>query len=201
MLVVLITDSKEEYLKETDVIDYKNPLILAKANEIRKDCNLDIEMAKALFEYVRDEIDHSFDINASNVTKNASEVLIQGHGICYAKSNLLAAFLRACGIPAGLCYQKLLFEEGIDQMCIHSLNALYLESIDKWIRVDARGNKSGVNAIFDLEKEMLAFEVREELGEVDYLEVYTEPLPIIVHSLQISKSVSALKANLPQDIS
>ena len=195
-----ILDSKEEYLKQSYMIDYKNPLLLSKVNEIKKDYDSDIDTAKALFEFVRDEIDHSFDIQASRVTKNASEVLMQGHGICYAKSHLLAALLRACEISAGFCYQKLLFEEGSDQMCLHSLNGLYLESVDKWIRVDARGNKPGVNAQFDLEKEKLAFDVREELGEADYLEVHAEPLPCITHSLEISESTKELQTNLPQDI-
>jgi len=39
------------------------------------------------------------------VTCSASEVLREGTGICFAKSHLLAALLRAVGIPAGLCYQ------------------------------------------------------------------------------------------------
>ena len=28
--------------------------------------------------------------------------------------------------------------------CIHSLNAIYIKSLDKWVRVDARGNKPGI---------------------------------------------------------
>lgn len=38
--------------------------------------------------------------------------------------------------------------------------------------MDARGNKVGVDAQFDLEQERLAFPVREDLGEVDYGIVY-----------------------------
>jgi len=41
------------------------------------------------------------------VTKSATEVSKQDVGICGAKANLFAAMLRACGIPAGICYQCL----------------------------------------------------------------------------------------------
>ena len=193
--------SLEKYIEATDFVDYHDPNIILLANKLKKSQKTEIEQTRTIFEFVRDEIDHSFDINAKTVTISASEVLAEGHGICYAKSNLLAALLRASGIPSGFSYQKLLFEEGSTQMSLHSLNGIYLESIDKWIRVDARGNKSGVDAQFDLENEMLAFEVREEFGEVDYFEIHAEPLPSIIHSLEISASTTELIANLPTDLS
>ena len=52
--------------------------------------------------------------------------------------------------------------------CIHALNAVYIKSLNRWIRLDARGNKEGVDAQFDLEQEKLAFPVSSDLGEVDY---------------------------------
>lgn len=42
------------------------------------------------------------------------------------------------------------------------------KSLNKWIRLDARGNKEGVDAQFDLEQEKLSFLVRSDLGEVGY---------------------------------
>lgn len=33
------------------------------------------------------------------------------HGICFAKSHLLAALLRCKSIPAGFCYQKLILDD------------------------------------------------------------------------------------------
>ena len=193
--------SLEKYIEATDFVDCHDPNIILLANKLKKSQKTEIEQTRTIFEFVRDEIDHSFDINAKTVTISASEVLAEGHGICYSKSNLLAALLRASGIPGGFCYQKLLFEEGSDQMCIHSLNSIYIESLDKWIRVDARGNKSGVDAQFNLFTEKLAFEVRKDLGEADYLEIHAEPLPSIIRSLKISASTTELKANLPTDLS
>ena len=46
--------------------------------------------------------------------------------------------------------------------CIHALNAVYIKSLDSWIRLDARENKTGVEAQFNLEKERLAFPIRKQ---------------------------------------
>ena len=97
------------------------------------------------------------------------------HAITSA-NNLLAALLRACEIPAGICYQRLTLDDGPENgFCIHALNAVYIKSLDRWIRLDARGNKEGVDAQFDLEKERLAFPVRKDCGEVDYRIIYANP--------------------------
>lgn len=68
--------------------------------------------------------------------------------------------------------------------CIHALNAVYIKSIDKWIRLDARGNKAGVDAQMNLEQEQLAFPVRKEIGEIDYRIVYAQPSAKIMNILE-----------------
>jgi len=40
--------------------------------------------------------------------------------------------------------------------------------MNKWVRLDARGNKTGVDAQFSIDEEKLAFPINEELGEKDY---------------------------------
>ena len=67
----------------------------------------DIDYIERCFMFVRDEIPHSWDIGAEIVSKKASEVLINKTGICWAKSCLLAALLRANEIPSGISYQLL----------------------------------------------------------------------------------------------
>lgn len=62
----------EEYLKNTEIIDWNNPKILS------------------------------------------------GSGICYAKSHLLAALLRANKIPAGFCYPRLSAYENGSPYFIHA---------------------------------------------------------------------------------
>ena len=51
---------------------------------------------------------------------------------------------------------------------IHTLNTVYIKDLNKWIRLDARGNKENVNAQFSLDEECLAYSIRSELGEIDY---------------------------------
>ncbi len=164
-----------QYLKSSGVIDFENKPITECAKSLVKGIDTEEVKVKTVYEFVRDKIDHTFDIKGNVITCKASDVLKYGQGICYAKSHLLAALLRSLGIPTGFCYQKLIFSDENPQIILHGLNSVYLKNLDKWIRLDARGNKEGVNAQFSLGKEMLAFPVRSELGEVDGEEVYDEP--------------------------
>lgn len=201
MKLELETNNLNQYLAATDVVDYDALNIQAVAEDLSKTTNNKIDLAKIVYEYVRDTIPHSFDINGDIVTCEASEVLKHKQGICYAKSHLLAALLRYLQIPTGFCYQKLILDDANKSlMALHGLNAIYLESLDKWIRVDARGNKPGVNAEFNLEREVLAFPVREEDQEVDFPTVYSQPNEKVVAALRSSKNRQELIINLPADL-
>lgn len=173
-----IQDDISSYLAFSHYIDWNEPSVQRKAKELKDSTEGEIELAKAAYYFVRDEIKHSWDVQDKRVTATASDALREGVGICWAKSNLLAALLRANGIPAGICYQRLTLGSTPESgYCIHALNATYLRSIDRWIRVDARGNKEGVQADFSVDDERLAFPIRKEYDEVDYKTVYAEPLP------------------------
>ncbi len=99
------------------------------------------------------------------MTCNASDVLRYRHGTCYAKSHLLAAILRYLGMPAGFCYQKLRDKDSPSGYALHGLNAVYFPSLNRWIRLDARGNKPYVNLLFDPGSDILAYKIDETLGE------------------------------------
>ena len=168
--------SLDDYLEETALVNYSHVSIKDKSTELVGRTANEIEFVKSAFEFVRDHISHSWDIQSSRITSKASEVLFFGVGICYAKSNLLCALLRGQGIPTGFCYQRLTLGDTPDTgYVIHALNAVYLKSIGKWIRLDARGNKSGVDAQFSLEDEQLAFPIRDVYDEIDYPVIYKEP--------------------------
>jgi len=137
----------KRYLDSSLYIDSQHPSIVAQAAKLADGCADDEEIAKRCFEFVRDEIKHSWDYRLNPVTCKASDVLLHGTGYCYAKSHLLAALLRSNGIPAGLCYQRLTLEAEGSSYCLHGLNAVYLKRYG-WYRMDARGNKPGVAAEF-----------------------------------------------------
>lgn len=176
MEFTLESDDINDYLKESNEVDYSNPIIQRKAEELFKTNQTDVEKIQNTFEFVRDDVSHSWDIQDELVTCHASEVLSYQKGICYAKSNLLAALLRSQGIPTGFCYQRLmLFDTPEKGYSLHALNAVYIKSLNKWIRLDARGNKKDVNAQFSTGKEMLAFSVNPEFDEIDYPIIFVEP--------------------------
>lgn len=174
-----------DFLKELNVVDYSHPIIREKINELFSTEQTDIEKVKIAFEYVRDSISHSWDIQSKRITCKASDVLINREGICYAKSNLLAALLRAVRIPTGFCYQRLtLFDTPEKGYCLHTLNGVFIKSLNRWIRIDARGNKPGVKAEFSINEEILAFPIREDLGEIDYQTIYSAPNEKTINTLE-----------------
>jgi len=154
----------DEFLKATDIIDSTNRTIVAAAAEIVGDATDDEDVARRCFEWVRDSVRHSSDYQLSVVTCTASDVLKHRGGFCYAKSHLLAALLRARGIPAALCYQRLA-DDDTSSFFLHGLVAVYLKR-HGWYRVDPRGNKPGVFADFTPPVERLPF-APKLTGEMD----------------------------------
>jgi transglutaminase-like putative cysteine protease len=187
--------SLDAFLASTDVIDWKSSDIVALANDLRGSWSDNSEIARAAFEWVRDEIKHTVDYDLEPVTCKASDVLRRGTGFCYAKSHLLAALLRANGIPAGFCYQRLSIDGQGPPFCLHGLNAVLLPD-HGWYRIDARGNKPGVNALFDPPHERLAFETALP-GEQTIPGIRPEPLEIVVEALRSHKTSDELCKNLP----
>lgn len=183
------------FLESTSLIDWDHPQVRVLAEQLRAGDVDPIRISQRCFEWVRDEIKHTHDHGLPDVTWAASEVLDAGHGFCYAKSHLLAALLRANGIPAGLCYQRLVLNEDGPSHCLHGLNAIQLPGIG-WYRVDARGNRTGVNAQFDPPIERLAFSLTAA-GEADLPEIWAEPLPIVVNALRRYQNATELAKALP----
>ncbi len=188
----------EEYLKVSEVIDWQHPKIMERAKQISQGCATPIAIAKACFKWVRDEICHSFDYQMNPLTCRASDVLQHKTGYCYAKSHLLAALLRAKQIPTGFCYQRLSIDDKGAPYSLHGFNAIHLPEV-AWYRVDARGNKEGVNAQFTPPQEQLAYKIQFP-EEADFQAIFAEPLPIIVEALQAHSTWDEMLRNLP-DIS
>lgn len=200
----LIPESRflKDYLQETDIIDCSHPSIINAGRKLFGQGQSDLEKSKTAFEFVRDCIHHSWDIQHTRVTCIASDVLKWKEGICYAKSHLLAALLRSQGIPAGFCYQRLmLFDTPEKGYCLHALNAIFIRQLHKWIRLDARGNKKGIDAQFSTDREILAFSVHDRLGEKDYPVIYSHPHPSTVNALlKNDDALNMYLHHLPSDI-
>lgn len=185
----------DAFLASTEHVDWRTPAVLAKARELAAGSADPVEIARRCFEFVRDVIKHSWDHRLGPVTCTASSVLEHGTGYCYAKSHLLAALLRANGIAAGLCYQRLSVGDSGAPYCLHGLNAVWLPDFG-WYRLDARGNKPGVDAQFRPPIERLAFAARGRL-EADLPEIWPEPLLVVTRALTSFGTIEDVAANLP----
>jgi transglutaminase-like putative cysteine protease len=150
---------------------------------------------------VRDEIQHSFDKECDFITVSASEALEHKEGICFAKAHLLAALLRGMEIPTGFCYQRVTRKGTTDSgYALHGLNALYFKEMDTWFRVDPRGDKPGVHTEFSIHQEILAYPIRTELDEIDYLYVFSKPHKNVISSMYESVDYKDLFFNRPESI-
>ena len=196
----------KKYLQISEIIDWQNSEILGLAHHLASTHQTTEDIAKSCFEWVRDEIRHSRDYQMNPVTCRASDVLKYKTGYCFAKSHLLAALLRANQIPAGLCYQRLTiddpptikpYEQNVS-CTLHGLNAIFLPEIG-WYRVDARGNRDGINAQFTPPQEQLAFEIRSP-QEANFPNIFAEPLSVVVDVLQSFTKWEEVLLHLP-DIS
>jgi transglutaminase-like putative cysteine protease len=178
-----------EFLAADDVIDHQHPSVRACAERLGGGGVGAEEYARAAYAFVRDEIAHSADAGWYSKAYVASEVLAAGNAICMGKSHLYAALLRARGIPAGLCYQRL--RDGEGGFCLHGLNAVFLGG--RWARLDARGGGRGE---FSLVRERLAWTVDAALGEVDCTELFATP-PELVRGPLAAGSYGDLPSELP----
>lgn len=195
-MIVLETHPGGDYLAEDEVVDHSDPGVREVSERLWKRAGADpIRFARLGFELTRDEIAHAWDAGDRRVTVSASETLREGVGLCFAKAHLLTALLRARGIPAGLCYQRLT-EDG-RRYQVHGLMAVHLRG--RWHRQDPRGNRPGIEAEFSLGAERLAWPVRPNLGEIDYPQLYVRPHPAIVFALRAADDALKLGAGgLPE---
>jgi len=186
----------KRFLEENTYIDYHTQIIQKKATELFSPEMDEIEKTKVAYEFVRDQVPHSFDCDAKVITVKASDVLKYRTGICHAKANLLAALLRSQGIPTGFCFQHItLMDDDSMGYCVHAFNAVFLK--DKWIKLDARGNKPGINAEFSMEEPVLAFPNREEYNEYFWDGIYASPHLVTMQMLEEADSLQDILENIP----
>lgn len=177
----------DPFLRATDVIDHGHPAVRALAGELA--AGDPVETARRAFEWVRDRIVHTDDRPSDDIPCTASEVLRDGTGFCFAKCHLLAALLRANGVPAALAYQRLAHGDGF---VLHGLVAVSLPT--GWYLCDPRGNKPGIDAQFTPPEERLA---HAGPAVVRVPGLFPDPLPAVVEALRTHRTYAAITAHLP----
>ncbi len=180
-----------------------------------------------LFRFVRDEIIHSFDLDPETAERlatrrvegfppafvrrgiacRASEALALGHGLCFAKSHLLAALLRFAGHPTGFCYVKLADDERPGRFVLHGFVAVHWQPTGGWILLDPRGDRGCFDDPGAIATECrfeapfsLAYLPDPERGESFLPFIYKRPGKRIVDFLERVPDEKTLRRSLPDSI-
>lgn len=185
----------ERFTQSTRWIDAAHPAVRERARKLAQAGPDPTAVAGACFLWVRDRIRHIGDHRLDHVARFASEVLESESGICWAKSHLLAALLRANGLPAALAYQRLASEGTRTGFVLHGLNAVWLPSRG-WYRLDARGARPDLKAEFAPPREVLPF-APVLPGERTFPGLWAEPVAPIRESLERHRTRGALWTELP----
>lgn len=223
------TSDLGRYLEDTITIDWQTPAVSQQARALLSQAATPAEGIEAIFRFVRDDIRHSFDLGADldphldpdvtsasrraalegmdaqrlrrGVSCSASEVLALGHGLCYAKSHLLAALLRFAGHPTGFCYVRLVDDERPGRFVLHGFNAVYWPPSASWILLDARGNRGEIASECRFEAPFsLAYVPDPELGESLLPGILKRPGKRVVDALERAPDLEALRRNLPDRV-
>lgn len=182
----------DPFLRSSTTVDFDSPSVAALRTTL-KNAGRASEYAHRCFVWVRDNIAHSADVDSDVVACTASEVLQARVGLCYAKSHLLVALLRANDVSAGFVYQRLSL--GQSGYCLHGLVSINVPAFG-WYRVDPRGGKRGAMAQFSPPKEMLVYNA-DDPGEFNLPDVHAEPLDVVVAALKHHRSMKELLTTLP----
>lgn len=140
----------EEYLRPTEFIDSDSPEIRDFAQKAVGDATTPKDKAVILYFAVRDGIYYDpYRIDPSPNAYKASNILRQGYGYCVAKAVVLAAVLRAQGIPCRLHFadvrnhlttERLKKMMKTDTFYYHGYNDIWLDG--HWIKVTPAFNLS-----------------------------------------------------------
>ncbi len=140
-MAILSDKEKKIYLRATYWIDCDNDLIIKKTQHLTKHLDSEVEKAKKLFYFVRDEIEYTVYVDfCDEKIYRASHVLLEKRGYCVQKAILLAALARAANIPSRLHFadiknrkvkKKLIERRKSDIFIYHGFTELYL--LGKWV--------------------------------------------------------------------
>lgn len=185
------------YLAFGEIVDADDPGVAARALRVAEGADGEFGVIRRCFEWVSNHISHSQDIGAETVPCTASEVLSAGHGLCYAKSHLLVALLRANGIPAGFDYQRL--GDRLEGYALHGLTRVYVADQSRWLRLDPRGRAGSLTRLAG-PADYLLFSA-DGTGELDYGLNLPEPDLGVVRLLRRESALASAMARLPASVS
>ena len=191
----------DRYLEDTIVVDWQTPSVLECAREFGRGAEHEQKRVEAAFLFVRDEIRQSLDGGPDELPCSASQVLKAQTGLSYAKSHLLAALLRAGGVPSGFGYERIVDSETSAGYALHGFVVCWFSSLERWVALDPRGNTATLHTDFRVEgPPSLAHEPDPENGEVVSSVFFARPLKRVVDLLDRGESLGRVRRHLPANI-
>jgi transglutaminase-like putative cysteine protease len=186
-------ESAPAFLAPTYYVDSDAPVVKAYAEETTAGHTGDTDKAIALFEAVRDGFRYDpYSMPLDPEAYRASTVITQSSGYCVTKTIVLAAVLRASGIPAAVGFAdvknhlttpKLREVMGSDLFIYHGYAALFLNG--RWLKASSAFNtdmceRFGVKPlVFDGKSDALLHEFdqqnRRHMEYVNERGVYADP--------------------------
>ena len=191
----------DRYLEDTIIVDWQTPAVMDCARTLVEGVPGGSEQIEAVFTFVRDEISQSLDVETDALPCNASEVLQAGTGLSYAKSHLLAALLRARGVPAGFGYQRIRDDKTASGYALHGFVVSWFSEILRWVALDPRGNTPLLRSEFCTDwPPNLAHWPDVEEGSMVFSSVFSRPLKRVVELLDRGEKLGRVRRHLPAEI-
>ncbi len=189
----------DRYLEDTGVVDWQTPVVYDKARKLLGPGASTEDRIRAAYEFVRDDIqDCLAEGHASEaVPCTASQVLREGAGLSYARCHLLAALLRAQGIPTGFGYQRLVDPGCPSGYALHGWAAAWLADEERWLPLDPAGRSEGGALAFRLDPPHFAHRPDPEAGEMHFPTLYARPARTVVDLLEKAETLARIRPYLP----
>lgn len=136
-------NARQFFLLPSDEIESADAAIIALAGEITRGYSDDFLKARAIHDWVCNNIwgdlDYTFVPWGNNIGQSALDTLSRGYAVCRGYANLTAALLRASGIPAkyviGLLSERSFTENDITAVSNHAWTEALIGG--RWIIIDS----------------------------------------------------------------
>lgn len=148
LVATLPVPPDQRFLDPTYVIDWDNPTVKAKSEELTRGKSSETGKAIALFYFVKDQIRYNIFVPRDKAEHfKASRTLANKEGYCVQKAVLLTALARAAGIPAGLGFarirnhllpKKTLQMLGSNILAFHGYSELFING--RWVKATPAWN-------------------------------------------------------------
>lgn len=143
------TEESDEYLIQAKHIESNDVVIIETAREITKACSSDLEKARAIYDWVTNNIRFDYDKLEKHKRGQydnkygALNTIRTRKGVCYDYATLAAALSRSLGLRAKVAEGDL--NKG-PLKGLHAWNEIYIKELGSWIRIDTTlGATTGEN--------------------------------------------------------